>query len=83
MVETNPFDEIHETLEDDHDPECLRSVTQEEELCSNPSDGEGTRPTESTNNFTQKEDTSQRMTNPVGRAASKAKQTQASWGCFN
>ena len=55
MVVTSPLDEIKDMLADDSDPEYRRSVTQEEEFCSNPFDGEGTRPAESTGNFTRKE----------------------------
>jgi hypothetical protein len=54
-VVTSPLDEINDMLADDSDPEYLRSVTQEEEFCPNPFDGEGTRPAESTGNFTRKE----------------------------
>ncbi len=52
MVVANPFSELDDLLGDDNDPEQLRSSTQEAELGSNPSAGEGTRPTESTANFT-------------------------------
>jgi hypothetical protein len=40
MVVTNPLDKINDMLADDSDSEYRRSVAQEEELCSNPSDGE-------------------------------------------
>jgi hypothetical protein len=52
MVVANPLDELDDLLGDDNDTEQLRSGTQEEELGSNPSASEGTRPTESTANFT-------------------------------
>jgi hypothetical protein len=57
MVVTNPLDEINDfVLADARDSECSRSVTQEEELGSNPFDGEGTQPDESTSNFTRQGD---------------------------
>jgi hypothetical protein len=40
MVETNPLDAINDMLANDSDHEYQRCVTQEEELCSNPSDSE-------------------------------------------
>jgi hypothetical protein len=52
MVAANPFNKLDDLLRDDNDPEQLRSGTQEEELGSNPSADEGTRPAESTGNFT-------------------------------
>jgi len=52
MVVANPFNKLDYLLGDNNDPKQLPSGTQEEELGSNPSAGAGTRPTESTNNFT-------------------------------
>jgi hypothetical protein len=52
MVVANPLSERDDLLGDDNDPEQLRSSTQEAELGSNPSADEGTRPAESTSNFT-------------------------------
>jgi hypothetical protein len=53
MVVANPLSELNDLLGDDNDTEQLRSGTQEEELGSNPSArSKGTRPTESTANFT-------------------------------
>jgi hypothetical protein len=50
MVVANPFNELNDLLGDDNDPKQLRSGTQEEELGSSPSAGEGIQPAESTSN---------------------------------
>jgi hypothetical protein len=59
VLATNPLDEINDFVlaEDAIDSECSRSVTQEEELSSNPFlGGEVTQPDESTSTFTRKGD---------------------------